>query len=173
MPRVYEDQAPITKDHHVADATAGETEGVDAGLAVMQKMFGANGAAVQEILVRVQILTPEEITALAAAYRPTMDFLYAQTQAWKLGKARHLEGALDFAYNVAHSSVSHDHPAWDRAGNVAAHTVLGRALQGRLAPKLVTALTASWNQTIKPLPTPSTTPAKIKVSKAKPTATEE
>jgi hypothetical protein len=170
MPRLYEDQAPTAKDHQVAGATA-KAEGVDAGLAAMQKMFGANGAAVQEILVRVQILTPEEITALAAAYRPSMDFLYATTQAWKLGKARHLEGALDFAYNSAHSSVSHAHPAWDRAGNVAAHTVLGRALQGRLSPKLVAALTASWDQTIKPLPAPSTTPAKIKVSKAKLTAT--
>jgi hypothetical protein len=171
MPRLYEDQAPAARDHQVADATA-KAEGVDAGLAAMQKMFGANGAAVQEILVRVQILTTEEITTLAAAYRPTMDFLYADTQAWKLGKARHLEGALDFAYNSAHSSVSHTHPDWDRAGNVAAHAVLGRALKGRLAPKLVTALTTSWDQTIKPLPAKTAAIPKLKVSKASEQATE-
>jgi len=172
MPRPYEDRAPAAKDHLVVEATATKTEGVDAGLAAMQKMFGANGAAVQEILVRVQILTPEEITALAAAYRPSMDFLYATTQAWKLGKARHLEGALDFAYNSAHSSVSHEHPAWDRAGNVAAHAVLGRALKGWLAAKLVDALTASWEQTIKPLPTKTAATPKIKVSKASERAAE-
>ena len=166
MPRLYEPQAPTAKDHRVTDAAAVKTEGADAGLAAMQKMFGANGAAVQEILVRVQILTAEEITALAAAYRPSMNFLYAQTQAWKLGKARHLEGSLDFAYNSAHSSVSHEHPDWDRAGNVAAHAVLGRALKGRLSPKLVEALTASWDQTIKPLPAQTTATPKLKVSKA-------
>jgi hypothetical protein len=166
MPRLYKPQAPAVKDHRVTEAIAAKTEGVDAGLAAMQKMFGANGAAVQEILVRIQILTPEEITALAAAWRPSMDFLYAQTQAWKLGKARHLEGALDFAYNSVHSSVSHAHPDWDRAGNVAAHTVLGRALKGRLAPKLVEVLTASWDQIIKPLPAATATKPKIKVSKA-------
>jgi len=115
-------------------------------------LFGANGPAVKELVVRAGTLSDAEISALAARWRPSMDFLYAQSQAWKTARRLHLEKAAEIVYNAANESISHSSPDWQAAGNVAAHAALGKALIGRLAPQLVDRLVGPWDATIVPLP---------------------
>ncbi len=123
----------------------------DAG-AKLTQWFGASGSAVKELLVRAAILTDDEISRLAAGYRPSMAFLNAQAMAWKAARKKKLSYPAEVIYNAANGAISHHHTDWQVAGNVAAHAALGRALTGRLAPEYVALLTAPWDNAVKPLP---------------------
>ena len=143
-------------------------------------MFGANGPAVKDLVVRAGTLSDKEVKALAARWRPSMDFLYAQSQAWKTARKLHLEKAAEIVYNAANESISHANPDWQAAGNVVAHAALGKALAGRMAPVLVARLVEAWDATIATLPAaalsadgaPKTTKVRMRARSAPQTSAE-
>lgn len=94
--------------------------------------FGPRTAAMNSFLNRLSAATPSEVAALAASWRPSIEYLGAGATAWKVARRMKLYAEVQNAYDAPYFFLPKGQPDWlaavSNAGNAAMAVALGQRL---------------------------------------------